>query len=514
MRRRWKLFIAIAVVMLVLAGVWVVTMCIEPSDDVEAYKKSLIAKGEKLTVAELLPPPIPPAQNGADIIDAASHLLVDPDGDWSNFPAAMQFIAPGKAIVAFEQPDVRTDSFTNSWSNVLEAAEANRPATDVFKQMLSFSSLDFHIEYNEGNMWSWAPDQLGPFEDCSRRLLATAVCDLRKDDSASATTNICVLLAFANGEHGERMPSVQYDRIELAEQAAKGSWELLQADRLNDAELALLQTNWTQLEFIGAVEKAFLMERAAAESCISQSRTSTNYFSEMKMRWGWNVFDFSRGLKENLDNFCDSSESMYGLALWQASWSYSDELKMLQDDQLLLETMRTIKTNGFFNPDYSRMKGQLDASQWAMHKSSFSAEYRWMFSSRVPGWADFLDCIMPAEACRRIVITAIALKRYQLKYGAYPTHLDSLVPEFVLSVPMDPVDGKELRYHRNGDNAYLLYSIGMDSKDDGGNPSMKRTHADYFDWLEFDDPDWVWPQPATDAEIQYYYAHLPPKPIY
>ena len=40
-----------------------------------------------------------------------------------------------------------------------------------------------------------------------------------------------------------------------------------------------------------------------------------------------------------------------------------------------------------------------------------------------------------------MTIAAIALKRFQLKHGSHPAQLSELVPEFLTSVPLDPVDG-------------------------------------------------------------------------
>ena len=48
------------------------------------------------------------------------------------------------------------------------------------------------------------------------------------------------------------------------------------------------------------------------------------------------------------------------------------------------------------------------------------------------------------------------------------------MPEFVPKVPLDPVDGQPLRYRRNADGTFLLYSVGENGKDDGGNPALNK----------------------------------------
>ncbi len=119
---------------------------------------------------------------------------------------------------------------------------------------------------------------------------------------------------------------------------------------------------------------------------------------------------------------------------------------------------------------------------------------------------------MRIETTRNVVITAIALKRYELQHHHLPDTLDELVLEFLKSVPTDYMDGQPLRYRRNADGTFLLYSVGDNGKDDGGNPAWEKTDVttDYYDWQNPHALDWVWPQPATPEEIQNYYAH-PPK---
>lgn len=108
---------------------------------------------------------------------------------------------------------------------------------------------------------------------------------------------------------------------------------------------------------------------------------------------------------------------------------------------------------------------------------------------------------MYAEALKRIVVTAIALKRFQLKHGDLPGQLAELAPAYVPSVPLDPVDGKPLRYHPNPGGTFLLYSIGDDGVDNGGDTTPEAPPN--LSWQRA--RDWVWPQPASPAEVQSYY---------
>lgn len=48
----------------------------------------------------------------------------------------------------------------------------------------------------------------------------------------------------------------------------------------------------------------------------------------------------------------------------------------------------------------------------------------------------------------RCAKTACAVERFRLKHGKLPEKLEKLVPEFLAEIPIDPFDGKNLRYFR------------------------------------------------------------------
>ncbi len=69
--------------------------------------------------------------------------------------------------------------------------------------------------------------------------------------------------------------------------------------------------------------------------------------------------------------------------------------------------------------------------------------------------------------------TAIALERYRQKHGDWPKSLDLLAPEFMNEVPTDLYVGKPLVYRRV-ERGVIVYSVGLDRKDDGGKFRWER----------------------------------------
>lgn len=76
--------------------------------------------------------------------------------------------------------------------------------------------------------------------------------------------------------------------------------------------------------------------------------------------------------------------------------------------------------------------------------------------------------------------TAIAIERYRLAKGELPERLRELVPEYLEEVPIDPFDGKTIKYRRM-EPGYVLYSVGMDGKDDGGKERTTKKRGEPYD---------------------------------
>jgi hypothetical protein len=110
-----------------------------------------------------------------------------------------------------------------------------------------------------------------------------------------------------------------------------------------------------------------------------------------------------------------------------------------------------------------------------------------------------------AEARRRLIITAIALERFRGQHGEYPKALEQLSPELLRQPLVDFMDGQPLRYRLMGDRRFILYSVGLDCVDDGGD--LRRPQQDPLTpggprgFGTPPEPDLVWPRPASAAEL-------------
>ena len=223
-----------------------------------------------------------------------------------------------------------------------------------------------------------------------------------------------------------------------------------------------------------------LMERAMVKDSVEKARASNAEFDRIFGSYysgsssGSSSSSPALGWLVGVDELLKDAKMSGGKFMWRTSWSYTEEIHMLQAVQIILESLRAMKTNQFLKPQYDLMEGQISSlgltnAGEALIRALKIPDFRELLESGSLGI--IVSKNIRIEAARRVVVAAIALKRFQLRHGKLSETLGELAPEFFAAVPIDPYDGKPLRYHPNTDGTYLLYCVGEDGVDDGGDPT-------------------------------------------
>ncbi|HMC65738.1 MAG TPA: hypothetical protein VKI65_12430, partial [Gemmataceae bacterium] len=82
-----------------------------------------------------------------------------------------------------------------------------------------------------------------------------------------------------------------------------------------------------------------------------------------------------------------------------------------------------------------------------------------------------------AEQMQNNLYLAFALAAYQRAHGRYPAKLEALVPKYLAEIPVDLFSGKPLTYRPSKDG-YLLYSVGVNGRDDEGRGPLDDPRGD------------------------------------
>ena len=509
MRLRNKILIAIATV-LVVGTVIPVIQHYQLKAAVNRYRAELKAKGEPMELVQVIPPSAPAERNGAELFLKVEALLQqDKTFLNSNYIPAMQIVSPGKAVVSFQQPEVRAFGefgFTTTWEDAKWAIGQNQEVLTLLQQILNRPEIDFHIRYDLGFVDSgfFTNSHLIAFKKVVRCLRNAAVYALHEGDADLAAKDVKNSLILVSALQNQRTIIAELVSIAMTAIAQEATWEVLQSTNVTGPPLAMLQDCWARLDFLQSYQDDLNMERIIGDMEMARYRSSNRELKKLTDLYD-KAYGNMNGVQYEEPPLLKRVKNSGQIFLWRYWWSYTDELQCLKGYGALMAAARLAKNTDFFMSAIKQQETTLSQlgfgpmDDWFTSLLGGEVNFRCLRSDSIPMLGKTLKKAMQAECSKRMTVTAIALRRAKLKHGRLPEILSKLTPEFLISTPLDPVDGKPLRYQLHPDGKFLLYSIGENNKDDGGD-ARPLTDSNFKSWQS--GRDWVWPQPATKAEIE------------
>jgi hypothetical protein len=200
--------------------------------------------------------------------------------------------------------------------------------------------------------------------------------------------------------------------------------------------------------------------------------------------YGANIFD---GSTDPLERSTD---------IWDAvRFSFSDKRRFLRDWSQFHDRIAAEAREPYRGPFKARCSQSALTERIAQDLLSDGKSYA--------GWSR-------AEARLRLLRLQVALLRYRVKHGSFPSRLELLAPAFLDSVPRDPFGGGALGYwvEQRG-KGLRIWSIGSNLKDDGGEGTWAHTKNSPDIVLRYPGPNIQAPSAATSAgseEAERYYS--------
>jgi hypothetical protein len=237
----------------------------------ERYKAELRAKGEKLSLTELA---IPPSTDVAEVASrqffAANAFRVAGD-----FPQLMEFVAPGKARVAW-RGELHLDSqsvtsagtnrpITKPWNELDQENERLSATLDGFKRALEHPAPDTGWIYQDTykNITGGHRLNFAKARSVALGLVREGIAELHKGNLDGAIADLHALVGLVQLNRNELLGIVNpMFRVGVAKVGLGASWEALQAPGWDERRLASLQGDWEQLKLLDGLERGFLAERA------------------------------------------------------------------------------------------------------------------------------------------------------------------------------------------------------------------------------------------------------------
>ena len=502
--RRWVKRIALSFIL--LFGVVVAFLIIERVRGSLALKSrinELTARGERLNVKDLEPAHAEAGDDAAAALLLLSNRLDAVSSLWIVAPPSGRFTEPGKQVVASRLAAWSYEKKTNGWLEVQALlAQDGALATDIHSALQRRGwndGCDYHngfIDFKTGPLVMW--------KSLSQRLAVSALAALEAGDTEAAVARIEDSARLVKLQTNSPLIICQLVRIASATIAWNATWEVVTSGKCSEPQLARLQAAWEGMDFSTDMARAMEMERAMtldhynllAESAKNRAKALEDIASMAEFGLGSEPLAKGAGLRR------------IHTAVWSFAWVRQDELRSLNRWQQVIEFDRAARTNSWdsvkdgvtaLDDDPGWLADALSDSKRS--KMNLYDRTRFLFSGMTFSvGSQTTRKAMQAETQRRMMVVAIALRRHRIGHGKFPDHLDRLVPEFIREVPVDLMNNKPLAYRLADKGSPLLYSVGDDGRDDGGDFSLATATKEYR--KIWDGKDAVWPSPASAEEAE------------
>jgi hypothetical protein len=191
----------------------------------------------------------------------------------------------------------------------------------------------------------------------------------------------------------------------------------------------------------------------------------------------------------------EGSKRFFYAPLWRFAWARQDQLRYARLQQEMIDVTRRLRVDPILSlRSYDPEEDTIRVTESSAEPESLYDRLRYPLSSMVLGAnAKATLRAVTQQTSQRLMLASLALHRFQLKQGHWPEALEELSPEFLAAVPLD-LDGAPLRYRREADGTFLLYSLGIDGRDEGGDPHPRRSESQSLHL--WNTRDAVWPKPA------------------
>ena len=241
-----------------------------------------------------------------------------------------------------------------------------------------------------------------------------------------------------------------------------------------EPQLAALQEQLKGIDLSPFVAKAFNEQRASAcfmLANISQTELENQRLVETK-RYGISV-----------KPLLTDPEFLF-VTFAPRGWIYQSMIGIAEFDQKMQTGVDL--TSGVLSP------GKIDASMRGTEKALDNHRlYNFFPRLFIPNVTKAWQTTARNQTMANEAQIVCALERYRLAHGEYPETLDVLAPQFIEKLPHDIIGGQPLHYRRTADGKFLLYSVGWNETDDGGQVAPMKDGR-----IDMETGDWVWRYPT------------------
>jgi hypothetical protein len=459
------------------------------------HRRQWEAEGEKFSVAELIPAPVPDDKNFAlmPLLKPALEIMRQSAAASRDTNALARLErtsaelsgGPGKRD-HLELGSVEKGTFAEltSWAefyrgntNYPQAGPNASPAevvlvalgrTDPEMKQLREAGVArpycrFPIGYTNEPSWAILLPHLSHIKRLAILAHVHAVAELETGRVPEAFEDLKLAFRLSDCVHDEPFAIDHLVRISTLNIALQVVREGIFRHGWTDGQLAEIQTYLGSLDLLAEYKQVMRGERGFTIEGVDYLR---------------------RNGVRNVDQYLlsNSDRSYLGNPM-PAGWFYQNMLMISRIHQNLIFPSVNEQAHRVF-PDIADQEEKAVARLRA-------APYTILARLLLPGLQKVVVKSARAQANVDAARVACALERYRLSRGDLPAPLHALTPAYLDHIPVDVIDGQPLRYRPQSNGNYVLYSVGWNRTDDGGQiawPSQEESK----NRIDETRGDWVW----------------------
>ncbi|GDY19752.1 hypothetical protein LBMAG56_10970 [Verrucomicrobiota bacterium] len=435
-------------------------------------KADLEAKGERFDWKSLAPPAVPDAEN------FAMTPLLAPLLDFVSDPKAKPGMAQSKPRNQAAHDRLTQLKFTGNnppsqggwrlcqpvdlaawqahfraFTNFPTAPVAAQPGEDILLALAQFDPemnelraaarrphSQFHVRY-EDNFAALLP-HLSVLRKFSQIAVLQASARLSLGQTDAALDDLRLTFRLADAISAEPVLISGLVQLAILEHALQPVWEGLARRQWSDAQLQTLEKQLAATDMLVAYQRAIRGEQAFAV----------------------NTIDFVRDNPRTagaLIGIGDPSPNTVAVMLVPSGW--------LEQNKAYIVSLHQQFTLPVIDPEKRLFR--FDVYQRAKEnepKLRTTHPYRILAGMLFPAVLNIAEKFAFTQSALDLARIACALERHRLKHGAFPESTAALVPDFLPRLPHDLMSGTALKYRRTADGKFILYSVGLNETDDGG----------------------------------------------
>ena len=441
--------------------------------DWNAYVREHEARGDRLDIAALIPPPVPDDQNFATTTLLAP-LFHDETGTYSHdlneklkFPEETS--TNGRKAPPFGDRQQGKEFNLDEWQTFLGGdplvwLQKLDPELTEISEAVRRPYSRFPLAYDKGFMMRLP--HLGPLRQLAQLYALRASAELRTGKNDAALADVQTIFRLEESLKDDPLLISLLVRMVILQQGLQVIWEGLEDHQWTDAQLRVLQDETARVDFLKGLSFALHGERAGLNGMILSVIANPRMFAQIINLSG-------DGKHEGMDSL---------LGFIPSGFHY----------QNMLEMNRYYEKYTFATVDLPARRVYPELMKREMqtlvdYRRSWSLSRIWI-GIMMPVFGNLEMRVAYLQTSADQAVIACALERFRLANGQYPDVLAKLVPAYIKEIPLDVVNGEATHYRLNSDGTFLLYSDGWDGTDHGGKQIMKPGKAG----VDLEKSDWVW----------------------